>query len=95
MLGLLGRNVLQLRMLGPLKQLSLTARLLSSSSEGDSSEQISSKHINKIQGDRSTAPASSLQKVITLICILHQFKCSLVGTIATVVGTVPYTAPSY
>ncbi len=71
MLGLLGRNVLQLRMLGPRKQMSLTAKLLSSSSEGDSSEQISDKHINKIQGDRSTAPASSKQKVVNLLSKLH------------------------
>jgi hypothetical protein len=71
MFGLLGRNVLQLRMLGPLKQMSLAARLLSSSSEGDSSEQISSKHINKIHGDRSTAPASSIQKVVNRLSTLH------------------------
>jgi hypothetical protein len=71
MLGLLGRNVVQLRMLGKLKQLSLAARLLSSSSEGDSSERISSKHINKIQGDSSTAPASSIQKVVTHISTPH------------------------
>ncbi len=68
MLGLLGRNVLQLRMLGPLKQMSLTARLLSTSSEGDSSEQISSKHIKKIHGD---SPASSIQKVVNLLSKLH------------------------